>query len=169
MQNRALRLQVESFHIQQASIAGCHQHRNPTVAGALPQDGLHIQRIAFVNDDVEPVEEFFDSVGCHPNAQNPDLQVRVDFRDSAGSHLGFVQPDVQYGRRHSVEIGQLNAIEIRQPKLAAHALRCQGVCDDMPDTQTNNADAQPAKPCLFLCGDHVAVAVQPHRPKRPRA
>ena len=97
----------------------------------------------------------------------PNKPDAVELGDSAGSHLGFVQPEVQYGRRHPVEIGQLDPVEIRQPKLAAQALCCRGVRDDMSDAQTGDSDAQRAEACLFIGGDQVPVAVQPHRPKRP--
>src|SRR5271166_2500414 len=169
MQNRTPRLQVETFHVHQASIACSHQHRNPTGAGALAHDDLHVQRIAFVDNDVESVEELVDGVDCQPDLQNPDEEVWIEFGDSAGGHLGLVKSEVQYGRRQPVKIRQLDAIEIRQPKLAAQALRCQGMRDDMPDAQTNNTDAQRAKPGLLLGGDHAPVAVQPDRAKRPRS
>ena len=104
-----------------------------------------------------------------PTSRTRTRQVWIEFGDSAGGHLSLVQPEVQYGRRHPVEIGQLNAIEIRQPKLAAHALCGQSVRDDMPDAQTGHADAQRAEPCLFLGGDQIPVAIQPHRSKRPGA
>ena len=104
-----------------------------------------------------------------PTSRTRTQEVWVELGDPAGSHLGLVQPEVQYGRRHPVEIGKLNAIEIRQPKLAAQALRGQGVRDDMPDAQTDDTDAQRAEPGLLLGGDHVPVAVQPDRSKRPRS
>ena len=103
-----------------------------------------------------------------PAVQNPDLQIRVELGDPAGGRLGLIQPEVEYGRRHPVEIGQLEAIEIRQPKLAAHALRRQGVGNDMPDAQAGDSDAKRAEPRLFLGGNQIPVAVQPHRPKSPR-
>ena len=52
VQNLALRLQVETFHVHQASVACRHQHRNPSGAGALPQDGLDVQRIGLLDEAV---------------------------------------------------------------------------------------------------------------------
>ena len=48
VQDRTFRLQVETFDVHQAAIAGCHQHRNPTRAGAFSHDGLDVQRIGLL-------------------------------------------------------------------------------------------------------------------------
>ena len=38
VQYRPLRLKVETFHVDQAAIAGGHQHRNPAGPRAFPHD-----------------------------------------------------------------------------------------------------------------------------------
>lgn len=55
MQDRALRLLVETLHVDQSAIAGRHQHRNPAGTGAFAQYRLHVERVTLFDHDVEAV------------------------------------------------------------------------------------------------------------------
>ncbi len=169
MQNRPLRVEVEALHVDEASVTGRHQHRNSTRSGLLSHDRLHIQRIAFVDSDIEAVEKFVNGVQRQARFEDPHRQVGVEFGDSARGRLGLVQPDVEHRRRDPVEIAQLQLVEIRQPEFAAQALGSERVRDDVTGAQPDDADPQRTQSRLFVDCDHIPVAVQPHRPKTPRA
>ena len=169
VQDRPLRLEVEPFHVDQAPIAGRHQHRNPPGPRPLSHDRLHVQRITFFDNDIQSIEKFVDGIQRQSRVHNLNGQIRIELGDSAGGHFSFVQPDVEYGRRHTVQVGKFKVIEIRQPKHAAQSLRRKSVRDDMSSAQPGNTDTQFTQSRLLFRGDHVSVAIQPHRPKTPRA
>ena len=169
MQDRPLRLEVEPFHVDQAPIAGRHQHRNPPRPRPLSHDRLHVQRITFFDNDIQSVEKFVDGIQRQTRVHNLNRQIRIELGDSAGGHFSFVQPDVEYGRRHAVQVGKFKVIEIRQPKHAAQSLRRECVRDDMSSAQPGNTDTQFTQSRLLFRGDHISVAIQPYRPKTPRA
>ena len=62
VEDGALRLKVEAFDVDQAAIAGGHQHGDAAAARGLAHDCLHVQRVAFLHHDVDTVHEIVDGV-----------------------------------------------------------------------------------------------------------
>ena len=67
VQDGPLRLQVEPLDVDQAAVAGCHQNGESTGPRSLANQGFNVQRIAFLDNDVEAVEEFADDMGVTPD------------------------------------------------------------------------------------------------------
>ena len=57
VQNLPVRLEVEPFDVQRAAVAGGHQHRDAPGARDLANKHLGVERIAFLDEDVDTVEE----------------------------------------------------------------------------------------------------------------
>lgn len=62
MHDRAFGMLIEAFNIDPPPVAGRHQHRDTPVTGRQPQGDLHVERIAFFDGDVQPIQERIDGV-----------------------------------------------------------------------------------------------------------
>ena len=163
VQDGTVRFQIETFHVDQAAVTGRHQHRNPAGLCTLAHQGLHVQRVALLDDDVESVEELVDGVVGQSGVEHPDRQVGVQFGDASSRDRRLVHPEIEQRGRDPVQVGQFEAVEVGQPQLADQALSGERVGDDVADAQPCDADPQSAEAFLLCRRDHVAVAVESHR------
>ena len=53
----SVRLEVEALDVENAAVARLHDHRDAPFARRLADEELHVERVALLDDEVEPVEE----------------------------------------------------------------------------------------------------------------
>ena len=170
MEERSLRLEVEALDVEDAPVAGLHQHGDPALPGRLADEELHVERVALLDDQVEPVEEGAEVVG-----RDPLGIVTATRRYGSISPIRRAATTALFTPRsrtlagNAVEVGQLDGVEVGQPKLAGQALHGQDVGDRVAGAEADHADAQGPLPGLLGAGELVAVAVEPQRAERTRA
>jgi hypothetical protein len=164
-----LRFEVEALDVEHPAVAGLHQHRYPPSPGRLAHQELHVERVALLYHQVQPVEEALQILGRNALGDRHHPQVRVDLADPARCHHRLVHPQVENAARDPVEVGQLDVVEVGQPEFSGQAFHGQDVGDRMACAQADHADAQGALARLFGPGELVAVPVEPQRPERPRS
>ncbi len=169
VEDGSLRLEVEALDVEHPAVAGLHQHRYPTLPGRLADQELHVERVALLDHQVQPVEEGAQVLGGDALGDRHHPQVGVDLADPAGRHDRLVHPQVEDAARDAVEVGQLDVVEVGQPELAGQALHGQDVGDAVAGAQPDHPDPQGALAGLLGPGDLVAVAVEPQRPERTRS
>ena len=118
VQDGTVRFQIETFHVDQAAVTGRHQHRDSAGLGAFAHHGLHVQRVAFLDDDVETVEELVNGVVGQSGVEHLDRKVGVQFGDAPGRDRRLVHPEIEQRGRDPVQVGQFEAVEVGQPQLA---------------------------------------------------
>ena len=169
VEDRALRLQIEALDIEHPAVAGLHQHGYPPFPGRLAHQELHIERVALLYHQVQPVEEAVQVLRRDALGDRHHPQVRVDLADPARRHHRLVHAQVEHAAGDAVEVGHLDVVEVGQPELSRQALHGQDVGDRVAGAQADHADPQGPLARLLGPGDLVAVAVEPQRPERPRS
>ncbi len=160
MQERAVRLEIEAFDVEHAPVAGLHDHRDPTGACRLTEPDLHRQVVALLDQQIEPVEEVAEVVLVDPPAFDRHSEKWVELRDRSGSDDRLLESEVQHRRAHPVEVGQLDSVEVRQPKLSSDAFLRQRQRRRAPDREPRDAYLQGSKLRLLGAGDLVIVATR---------
>ena len=162
VEDRSGGLQIEPFDIYQATVACCHQNRQPQGTCGLADEDLHVERVTFLDNDIQSCKEFAQGFrsesGCLHLPQAGTGQVRQSF-------WAELSPCSRRGRdtlaRHAIEVGELEAIEVSEARVAAYALCRKCVCDGMTHAQADHTDPELTELTLFLRGDLVLITFQP--------
>ncbi len=169
VEDGSIGLEVVAFDVEHPPVARLHQHRNLPLACGLTDQELHVERVALLNDQVEPVEEGPQVFGVDALGDGHHPEIRVDLGDPSGGHDGLVHAEVEHAGRDAVEVRKFDGVEVRQAQFARQAFHGQDVGDGVARTEPDDANAQRALAGLFLPGELVAVAVQPKGSERTRA
>ncbi len=124
---------------------------------------LHVERVALLDDQIEPVEEAAEILGRDALGNGHDPEIRVDLPDSPRRHDGLVHAEVEDAAGNAVQVGQFERVEVGHAQLTGQALHGQHVGDGMAGTETDHADAETALTGLLGPGDLVAVAIEAQR------
>jgi len=168
VEDRAVRLQVESLHVHDATVARFHEDRNPSSSGFFTNEELHVQRIALFDDHVQAIEEVVKVVSIDAFGDDDDTQVRVDLRYPPRRNHRLVDAEIKYARRDSIQIRQFQRVKIREADLTDEALHGEHVSNRVAGTQPDHADSKSAQPRLLRSGQFVSVSVKAERGEGPR-
>ena len=161
VEDRSGGLQIEPFDIYQATVACCHQNRQPQGTCGLADEDLHVERITFLDNDIQSCEEFAQGFRSESGCLHRHRQVRVKFGNPSGGNYRLVHAEVENACRYAIEVGELEAIEISESQVAAYALCRKCVCDGMTHAQADHTDPELTELTLFLRGDLVPITFQP--------
>jgi hypothetical protein len=166
VEDRAVRLEIESLHVEQATIARVHDHGDPVSARTLPDHHLHVEIVTFLDQEVElaaaPGEELVDGVGLDPLGEAVDLQVRIDLEHLPRGEQRLLHPDLVDPPAETVEVREAEAIVVSDLVRAADPLEREGDRRHVPHREPDHADARTGEPELLVAGELVAVAVGAH-------
>jgi hypothetical protein len=99
------RLEIEALDVDQPPIAGRHQDGQPAGPCLLPDEGLDVEGVAFLDHDVEALEENAHGGGCHAGRHGADCQIGIKLGDSACGHRRLVDAQIEDAAWHPVEVG----------------------------------------------------------------
>ena len=107
---------------------------------------------------------------CGGDASRHDRhrKVWVELGDPPGTHHCLVHTKVEDRCGHSIQIRQLQVIEVGKPQLTAQALCRKGVGNRMSHAEADDADAKPAEAFELGGGDQVSISVKSEQPKCAR-
>lgn len=154
------RVQVEAFDLEQTSIAGLGKHRNPSGPRVFARQNLHEGHVALLDEKIETrcvVEELVDAEVVDTVLVHQHGQVRVQLRDLSGGELGLVDTEVSHARPQSVQVRDVQLVEVGELDRAERPLRGHRERDRVAHRQTEHTNGLVREPRLFLRGDLIAV------------
>ena len=160
VQHRPIRVEIEPLHIQQTEIRGLHQHWHPSSARLVAHRQLHVQAVAFLDEDIDPVEQHVERLAHRAAQQDANREIGVDLGDPPRRGYRFVHAQIEQRRWDAIEVRQLDLVEICQRDSPTQPLQDQRVRDHMTDTQAHDRHTHPAEPLLLGQGDLVSVPIQ---------
>ncbi len=169
MEQGTVGLVVEAFDVEDTAVAGLAEDGDTAVAGVFAHQHLRGERVALLHDDVEAVEERLHRRRVHGGGEYLDTHVRVDLGDPACRDHGLVDADVEHGRGHTVEVPQVELVEVGQSQGPRQSFQRDRVGDGVSDAEPDHTDDRGRRPVLLGEGDLVAVAVETHPAERTRA
>ncbi len=169
MEQRTIRLEVESLDIEDAAVTRLHQHRDPALPGFFAHQHLHVEGVALLDDQVETVEKAAEVLGRDALGNGHDPQIRVDLADTPRRHHGLVDAEVEDAARNAVQVRELECVEVGHAQFTGQALHGQDVGDGVPGAETHDTDAETALLRLLRPGDLVAVPIEPQDVEGTRA
>src|SRR5438045_381649 len=107
VQDGARVVEVVALDVGKATVTRRHQHRNTPCPRGFTNEDLDVQRIAFLHNDIQALEEPVDRVGGDARCHYLYVDVRIDFCDPSSRDNSFVQSEVQHRRGYPIEILQL--------------------------------------------------------------
>jgi len=161
VEDGTLRLEIEPLDVEHAAIAGLHHDRDPPIARGLSDKELHIERVAFLDDEVEAVEERAEVLLGDALRGDRHLKVRIDLGDPSGCDDRLVDTEVEHRTGDPVEVRELEGVEVGEAELAGQPLHGHRVRDRVPRAETDDADAQRSLERLLLPRQLVPVPVEP--------
>ena len=138
------------------------------VLAHLADEHFRVERVTFLDDDVEAVEKLVDRLRSDASLHHSHRKVWIELGDPPGTHDCLVHTQVEDRCGHPIEIGQLQVVEVGKPQLTAQALCRKGVGNGVSHTLADDADAEPAEAVELSGGDQMSIAVKSHLPKCAR-
>src|ERR1019366_4603345 len=127
MKDRTVRLKVESLHVEDPAITRLHQNRNGPFAGRFANQELDVEGIAFLDDEVQAVDEGRQVLGRDALGERRYREVRINLGHATREHDRLIDAEVHDAGGDAVEIRQFDLVEVRQTQLADDSLHCQYV------------------------------------------
>src|SRR6202040_3449041 len=122
MKDRTVRFEIETLDVEQTSITGLHEHRYPGPSCRLSHQQLQIERIAFFDHDVEPVDESVDGRSRQAVGDQYQGEVGIKLRDPPADGHRLVDPQIHDRRRYPIEVRQLDGVEVGKAEFATDPL-----------------------------------------------
>ena len=132
----------------------------PRCRAPVANEYFHVEGVALLDHQVQSFEEVVDSGFVDAFCPGIDREIRVQFCDSLLSECCLVDSEVEDRGRETVEVGQVEVVEVRQTHIADDAFESEGMRDSTADAEPDDPDPKPRENELFLVGDLVAVAIQ---------
>ena len=166
MQDRPVGFQIEAFHVDKTTIARVHYYRYAQGLGFLTRNDLHGHAVAFFDQQVELAafgEELIDVRLGDPFGVAVHLEEGIQLGDLACGvhHLG--DPQLVYAAADTVQVTELQRVEVRQSQLAEAAFLGHGKAYALPNAEADHAHFLGRQQGLLFARDLVAVAIGAHQ------
>lgn len=115
MEQRAARVEIVAFDVDQSAIAGFHDDRDTASAGTVADEDFDVEGVAFLDHQIQSVEEGIDRVFADSAGPGLDANIRIDFGNATLREDRFVHAQVKDGGGEAVEVGEVEIVEIGQP------------------------------------------------------
>ena len=106
-----------------------------------PPGARALEVVAFLDEQVEPVEERVDVGARQAVVEHRHGQVRVDLGDPPGRDPRLRGAEIVHARAEPVEVGQFQPVEVRDFEMAAQVFLREGDRGFATDRQPDDADA----------------------------
>src|SRR5271156_1408553 len=121
MQDGPVGFEVETLNIEDAAVACLHQYGDAALARRLAHEELDVERVALLDNQIEPFEEPVEIVGADTLEEGIDPKVRIDLTDATGRNHRLVPAEVEHTGRNAVEVREVDRVEVSEPQFSRQA------------------------------------------------